>query len=117
MGGLRVLITNCVLASRTGTELYVQELATELLERGHTPIVYSTQLGKLAQEIRQKTIPVTDNLESMTTPPDIIHGQHNIETMTALLRFPDVPAVYFFHDNLAWHDVPPHSPRILRYVG
>lgn len=117
MKSLRVLITNYILDTRTGTELYVQELATELLKRGHTPIVYSTHLGKLAQEIRQRSIPVTDDLTSVTSPPDIIHGQHNMETMTALLRFSDVPAVYFSHDNLAWCDIPPHFPRILRYVA
>ena len=33
--GLRVLITNIILASRTGTELYVRDLAVELLRRGH----------------------------------------------------------------------------------
>lgn len=117
MRGLRILITNYILGTRSGTELYVQELATELLKRGHTPIVYSTHLGELAQEIRRRSIPVTDDLASVATPPDLIHGQHNIETMTALLQFSDVPAVYFSHDNLAWCDIPPRFPRIMRYVA
>src|SRR6185369_8159532 len=43
--GLRVLITNNTAAWRAGTELYVLDLATALLNRGHTPIVFSTHLG------------------------------------------------------------------------
>ena len=116
MDGLRVLITNLMLASRTGTELYVQELALALLAHGHTPIIYSTQLGPLAETLRQKTIPVVDDLEAISTTPDIIHGQHSLPTMTALLRFPRTPAIYLFHDNVSWEDIPPRFPRIRRYV-
>ena len=117
MSGLRVLITNVALATRTGTEVYVRDLATALLARGHTPIAYSPDLGQLAGEMRNRTIPVVANLNAISTPPDIIHGHHNNETMTALLHFHGVPAVYFIHDNLAAHDIPPHFPRILRYVA
>ena len=117
MNGLRVLITNCTLNTRTGTEVYVRDLAVALCERGHTPIVYSPELGQIAEEIRERTIPVVDDLAKVSQPPDIIHAQHNLETITALLHFPRVPAVYFFHDNLAWHDVPPKFPRILRYIA
>jgi hypothetical protein len=117
MNGLKVLITNRVLATRTGTEVYVHELATALLERNHTPIAYSTELGEIARDLRNYTVPVVDDLNAISTRPDIIHGHHNSETMTALLHFPRVPAVYFIHDNLAWHDVPPIFPRILRYIA
>jgi len=117
MSELKVLITNISLVGRTGTEVYVRDLATALLERGHTPIAYGPELGELAQEMRNKTIPVVDNLDSVSIKPDIIHGHHNNETMTALLHFPGVPAVYFIHDNLSLHDVPPVFPRILRYVA
>ncbi len=113
---MRVLITNLMLGSRTGTELYVRELAIALLEHGHTPVIYSTQLGALAEELRQRTIPVVDDLDSITITPDIIHGQHNLATMTALLRFPATPAIYLFHDNVSWEDIPPRFPRIMRYV-
>lgn len=116
MSGLRVLITNLMLGSRTGTELYVRELAIALLEQGHVPVIYSTQLGPLAEELRQKTIPVVDDLDAISTTPDIIHGQHNLATMTALLRFPATPAIYLFHDNVSWEDIPPRFPRIMRYV-
>jgi hypothetical protein len=102
---------------RDGTGMYVSDVAGELLRRGHTPIAYSTRLGGLANELRAATIPVVDNLASLSTAPDLIHGQHHIETMTALMHFPGVPAIFFCHGWLPWQEAPPHFPRILRYVA
>lgn len=117
MRGLRILITNHFLRGRTGSELYVCELATNLLRRGHTPIVYSPQLGHTARELRNATVPVVDNLDAIGSAPDVIHGQHHVETMSALLRFPNTPAVFFCHGWFPWEETPPKHPRILRYVA
>ena len=117
MGGLKVLITNFRLAARTGTELYVRDLALRLLERGHTPIVYSPLLGELARELRRATVPVVDDPEAISARPDVIHGQHRRETMVAMLHFPGVPAAYFCHDWYSRADAPPRFPRVLRYVA
>ncbi|MBI2358502.1 MAG: glycosyltransferase [Deltaproteobacteria bacterium] len=114
---LKVLITNITLATRTGTEVYVRDLALGLLRRGHKPIVYSTHLGGIARELRAKTVPVLEDLTQVSATPDIIHGHHLPETMMALLQFPGVPGIFFCHDWSAWHDVPPRFPRILRYVA
>jgi hypothetical protein len=116
MNGLRVLITNITLATRTGTELYVRDLATGLLARGYTPMVYSLDLGPIARELRAAEVTVVDDLRNVA-PPDVIHGHHNLPAMQALLHFPGVPAVFFCHDSQSWHDSPPRSPRILRYVA
>ena len=115
--GLRILITNHFLRGRTGSELYVCELATNLLSRGHSPIVYSPQLGHTARELRDATVPVVDNLDAIGAAPDLIHGQHHVETMSALLRFPNAPAVFFCHGWLPWEETPPKHPRILHYVA
>lgn len=117
MGAFRILITNHFLRGRTGSELYVCELATSLLRLGHTPIVYSPQLGPSAHELRKATVPVVDDLDAVASPPDVIHGQHHVETMTALLRFPNTPAIFFCHGWLPWEETPPKHPRILRYVA
>lgn len=117
MAGLRVLLTNISLASRAGTELYVRDVAAGLLRRGLQPSVYSTDLGEVAEEIRAAGIPVVGDLADLDAAPDVIHGQHHLETMTALLHFPGVPAVFFSHNGVAWHDIPPQFPRILRYVA
>jgi hypothetical protein len=117
MGGFTVLITNNTLANRAGSELYVRDIATALLKRGHTPIAFSTVLGDVARELREATIPVIESLDALTTPPDIIHGQHHVETMMALLHFPRTPAIYFCHGWIPWEEAPPRFPRILRYVA
>ncbi len=117
MGGLTVLITNNTLANRAGSELYVRDIATALLKRGHTPIAFSTVLGDVARELREATIPVIDRLDALATPPDIIHGQHHVEAMMALLHFPGTPAIYVCHGWLPWEEAPPRFPRILRYVA
>ena len=115
--GLRVLITNFDLSLRGGTQLYVRDLAISLLAQGHEPFVYSPQHGSVAHELRAATIPVTDNLDTIQKRPDIIHGNQHVETMTALLYYPGVPAVYFCHSWRNWLEAPPVFPRILRYVA
>lgn len=95
----------------------MRDLAFGLLKRGHTPIVYSTELGAVAKEIRKATVPVVDDLAAVSVTPDVIHGHHYHETMTALLRFPRVPALYVCHDWYSRLDAPPKFPRLLRYVA
>jgi hypothetical protein len=114
---LRVLLTNRILAHRTGTELYIRDVASGLLRRGHFPVVYSPHLGPLASEIRSYTIPVVDDLANVAEAPDIIHGHHSLETLTALLAFPRVPAVSVCHSWLGWADEPVAFPRIHRYLA
>lgn len=115
--GLRVLLTNIYLEKRAGTELYIRDLAGALLRRGHSPLVYTTQPGQVADEIRAGGVPVVDDISSVEFQPDVIHGHHRIETATALLRFPGVPAVFFCHDARWSNDRAPLHPRIRRYVA
>jgi hypothetical protein len=114
--GLKVLLTNTHLEHRGGTELYIRDLATGLLRIGHRPVVYSPRLGDVAEEIRTLTIPVVDTLDALSEPPDLIHGQHHLETMTALWHFPETPALYVSHGIFPWQEAPPLFPRILQYV-
>jgi glycosyltransferase involved in cell wall biosynthesis len=114
---MQVLITNSFLANQTGSELYVRDIALGLSRRGHAPMVYSPRLGPLAETLKLAGIPVVDDLDKIPHAPDLIHGQHHLETMTALARFPDTPAVYFCHGWVPWEEIPPRHPRILRYVA
>jgi Glycosyltransferase Family 4 len=114
---LRILITSFSCATRTGVEVYVRDLAVALQMRGHVPVIYSPCLGELARELRSLAILVVDDLSEVGATPDLIHGQHHLETMMALLHFPGVPAIYFSHNALSWLDSPPLFPRVLRCVA
>ena len=114
---MRILITNNTLDARAGSELYVRDLALALLRHGHNPVAFSTRLGAVAEELRSATIPVIDDLNLLSIAPDIIHGQHHLDAMTAMLHFPDTPAVYFCHGWLPWEEMAPRFPTIQRYVA
>jgi hypothetical protein len=102
---------------RSGTDLYTRDLALALLRRGWLPIVYTSELGPPAEELRHATISVVNDIDSLAAPPDVIHGHHALETLTALARFRNVPALFVCHDSLTWHSVPPRSSRIRSFVA
>ena len=113
----RILITNLQLKTRSGTELYVMDLARSLQSMGHRPIVFAPKTGPLAESLVRQSIPVLDNLREIAVEPDIIHGHHNLEAMSAMLHFPNAPGVFVCHDSFAWHDRAPKFPRIYRYIA
>ncbi len=96
--------------------MHARDLAVGLLDRGHTPVVYSTRLGAVASELRDRTVMVTDDLNTVAAAPDIIHGNHHLESVTALLHFPAVPVIHTIHGNLGLLSVAPKFSRILRYL-
>jgi Glycosyltransferase Family 4 len=114
---LKVLITNNRLAKRTGTEMFALELAEELLRRGERPAIFSPHLGPLAEEARRRTIPVAARWDQLGFVPDVIHGHHAYEVVSACLRFPTAPAVFVCHGWSSPADEPPRLPRIRRYVA
>ncbi len=114
---MRVLLTNTSLAHRTGSELYAAEVAGALRARGWRPVVWSPILGEVAAELAATGVAVVDDLDRVGEPPDLIHGQHHLETMTALLRFPAAPCVFVCHGWAPWEEEPPRFPRIRRYVA
>jgi Glycosyltransferase Family 4 len=116
---LRILIANVTLATRTGTETAVRDLAIGLKAAGQQPMVYSTDHGQIAEEICSSGIPVLSNLSQIGEPPDIVHGNHHVETVTALLQCPNARGLFVCHDRLAHMSVPPRMGRIRihRYVA
>jgi hypothetical protein len=114
---MRVLITNNTLDVRAGTELYVLDVATELLRRGHEPICYSTRLGDVAMQLKEAGVTVVNSVSHVPAKPDVIHGHHHLETLTALAAFPDVPALAFAHGIVPWEEAVTSFPRVYRYVA
>jgi len=114
---MRVLITNATLALRAGTEAYASDLAVALRRAGHEVALYSPILGETARDLRRAGLPVTDDLATVPWAPDVLHCHHNMEAMTALLRYPGVAAVFVSHGWVGWPDAPVRHPRVLRYVA
>jgi len=114
---MRILLTNNTLNACAGSEMYVFDVACQLKRLGHEPVAYSPDLGEVAALLRAAGVPVVSRLAGLRFRPDVIHGHHHIETMTALACFPGVPAVSFCHGSTPWQETPPRFPRILRYVA
>lgn len=102
---------------RSGTSMYVLDTCRELVRRGHQPVVYSTQLGVVADALRAMTIPVASDIADLTVRPDLIWGMHHIETVSAVLQHPGVPCLAFCHGWLPWEENPIKHPRVLRYIA
>jgi hypothetical protein len=117
MAGRRILLTNCELENRAGTQLYIRDLALGLQRAGHRPMVFSPLLGEVANDLLDAGVPVTNTLGPELPEPDVLHCHHQDETQAALARFPDTPALYVAHDAQAWQDEPPIHPRLLRYLA
>ena len=114
---MKIFITNNTLANLAGSEWVVVELARALASRGHEVAACSSQIGEAGSILKGMSIPaIRDPFES-PFKPDVIHGQHHLDTMRALCAFPDVPAIYHCHGYLPWVEEPPVHPRILYYVG
>ncbi len=114
---MKILITNADLDLYAGTQVVVRDLALQLQRHGHQPMVYSRKLGDVAGEIGKHGIEVTDDLNRLSSLPDVIHGQHHPLVIEALLRFPSVPAIFVCHAARGFLEAPVYFPRILRYVG
>ena len=114
---LTILLTNLWLTNLSGTVVVARDIAVGLVRRGHRPIVYSPELGAGAEEIAARGVSVIDDLRKLGEPPDIIHAHHSIPCGEALIRFPNVPAIYVCHDFTYWGEVPVPFPQIAAYVA
>ena len=115
--GFSVLLTNAWLDQRGGTETAIRDVALGLLRRGHRPIVYSPHLGPPAVELHHRGVAVVPDLSRLAEPPDIIHGQHFIQTADAIFHFPQTPAIQVCHAWLYWQEAPANFPQVYRYVA
>lgn len=117
MQPLTILFTNAWLSQRGGTELYLRDLTIALHRRGHRALVYTPILGAVSDELRSAGIEVSDQWTAFPDDIDLIHGQHHLETLAALMRFPDAPAIHVCHGIQPWEEMAPRFPRILKYCA
>jgi hypothetical protein len=114
---VKILITHFRLADRTASESSVRDLARALRGLGHDVGVFVTKKGPLAEEVESVGVPVVSHPADCPFRPDLIHGHYNLETIAALLCYPDRPALYLSHGTRQWREHPPQHPRILRYLA
>ncbi len=114
---MKILITNILLAMRTGTELLVEQTADWLRQHGHSPIIYAPLVGPLGEGMISRGHRVHDRIEQIQEPPDVIHGHHAGPTMTALAAFPSVPAMFVANSAESEYDRPPRHPNIRGYFA
>ncbi|NML38648.1 glycosyltransferase family 4 protein [Chitinophaga sp. G-6-1-13] len=114
---MNILITNIELNRRSGTVVYVYELASALNANGYNVEVYTHVAGETAQELIRQGINVVTKLNQLKFVPDIVHAHHNLTTIDVLRRFKDIPIVYFLHDRTSFYDIPIRHSRILKYIA
>jgi hypothetical protein len=114
---MRVLVSTNQVASWTGAELYVADVAVGLHRRGHDVAVHAVVAGPLAEQLERHGVPVLRRPSQAAWRPDVIHAQGNIATRAALAGHPGVPILFVCHGhNYRNEFVPPH-PSIRRYAG
>lgn len=114
---MRVLITNNSLSYLAGSEMFVVELAKALKRRGHQPIAYSKNIGAISELLKAAKVPVVSDLDLLAEAPDVIHGQHHMEAVAAILHFPSTPAIYVAHGWVPWQETAPKIGNIKHYVA
>lgn len=117
---MNILITNSTLAIRGGTVLVVRDLVHGLRAAGHRLVVYSPlQQPDIVSDIEACGAAVVSDLASLPEGfvPDLIHGNHHVELVEALLRFPAARGVFVCHHRSDYSAAPPRMDRIHRYVA
>lgn len=80
-------------------------------------MLLATSLGDMADRMRQRGHLVVDRIAEIVDKPDIIHGQHLTPCLTAMARFPDVPAVFSCHSSFFEVEAPMPHPQICHWIA
>lgn len=113
---MRILMTQRQLIHRAGSEMFTLEVAAELSRRGHKVAIFCPRTGELAKLAFAAGAVVKSALADLPWVPDIIHGQHHLQTVAALSFFANVPAIYYCHGVMPWVEQVPLHRRIRKYV-
>jgi glycosyltransferase involved in cell wall biosynthesis len=105
------------LKARSGTEVVTIEMAMGLARRGHDIVVFSPDLGPSAESLRAAGITVTNRLDAVAFAPDVVHGNHSVDLVHGLIRFPDAPGVFVCHNSDHWACSPPDLSQVRAFVA
>jgi hypothetical protein len=78
---------------------------------------WSTPSG--AVPLRRSSRPRCASVRQSLHPPSARRHSwaHHVETVEAMLHFPEARGLFVCHDASVWHDRPPELSRLLRYVA
>ncbi len=113
---MNILFTNQTLRRRGGGQLMIRDLACGFRKRGHAVLAYCSLVPPPDDSLAEEAVPITASLSSLPFVPDVIHAQHQLDAMAAVMALPGVPAVYCCNGATHMEKQPLH-PRILRYVA
>ena len=113
---MRILFTQRELILRAGSEMFTVEAARGLQRRGHEVVVWAQRYGDLARALQAYGIPVFRTLQEIPWRPEVIHGQHHMQTMTAVAFFRGTPVIYHCHGK-PWIATPPRHRQIRHYIA
>lgn len=114
---MRILITNLSLSRNSGSEAVVELLADGLRSAGHQAMLLAPTLGDMADRMRRRGHHVVDRIAEIVEKPDVIHAQHLTPCLTALARFPNVPAVFSCHSAFFEVEAPMLHPQIGHWIA
>lgn len=114
---MKILITNHHFKDRGGSELFALEIGMAFKARGHAVCIFSPLGGELADVAEAAGLSFVRDPADCPFVPDVIHGQHHLETMAALTRWQGVPGIYYLHGATPWEEHPPKHPRLRKYLG
>ena len=72
---------------------------------------------RLPTRFVRREFPWSRSLEDVSDEPDVVHGNHHVQTVEALLKFRHARGLFVCHDRRAHMSAPPRLGRILRYVA
>jgi hypothetical protein len=114
---MRIALANVILCGRTGTEVVTMDLARGLSQRGHQLFIFAPEIGKSGREFVAEGYQVIDDLVQAPFEPEIVHGNHNVPLVQALIRFPRSRGVFVSHDATLWQNSAPDMSRIREFVA
>jgi Glycosyltransferase Family 4 len=107
-----IAFSNYLIHRWSGTETFLLDVTTALSRRGYQCGIYTPRKGGMAQEFERRGVPVWNRAEAMTLRPDVLHCQHNLETLRLCHQFPETPALFMVHDSVFWADETPPLPQL-----
>jgi Glycosyltransferase Family 4 len=107
-----IAFSNYLIHKRSGTETFLLDVTSALSRRGHRCGIYTSRKGAMAGEFMRRGVPVWDRLDEITLRPDVLHCQHNLETIRLCHQFPQAPALFMVHGYVFWADETPRLPQI-----